>query len=98
MMRAVARFALFVLLAACSETAPSEFVELVEASRGCSATEECTVAGGGECTCATPVNVGAVEEIDEAAGEVECEGATISCADNANVRCEAGRCISDGSP
>jgi hypothetical protein len=85
-------------LVACSDTSPSEFVELVESSRGCSATAECTVAGAGECTCATPVNVAAVADIDEAASEIECERATITCNDNANVRCEGGRCISDGSP
>ena len=86
-----------VLSSACSNTTPEEYVELVESSRACGADGECVLAGAGECTCAAPVNKSDAEEVQEAADDVECEGAVVRCPAHNNVRCEAGRCVSDES-
>jgi hypothetical protein len=78
-------------------TTPEQFQELVDASRECGAGDGCVLAGAGECTCDTPVRASESEAVAVAAAEVECEGATITCSGQDNLRCEAGRCISDQS-
>lgn len=86
------------LAVGCTSTTPEELVELVEDSRACGGDGECALAGGGLCTCEQPVNSAEVEEVNEAAEDVECEGATADCPGHNNIRCEAGRCVSDESP
>ncbi len=85
-------------LCSCDDTTPQQYVELVEDSRGCSADGECALAGSGDCTCAAPVNTNSADAVNEAACEVECEGAVVECPGHSNIRCEAGRCVSDESP
>ena len=86
------------MVVACDEVTAESYADLVERSRGCAETSECVLAGGGQCTCAQPVNASAVPEIESAVEDLDCEGAVVDCDGNDNVRCEAGRCISDQSP
>lgn len=87
------------VLVSCDEVTPQSFVELVESSRTCEADEDCVLAGAGECTCASPVNRSAEEEVNEAALDVACENVTAeNCAPTDNLRCEANRCVTDGAP
>ena len=95
------RWLVLLVLVACSDAvAPEEYAELVESSRRCAADGDCALAGGGldvigSCTCAVPVASASVDEINDAASRVECEGAVVECASNDNVRCEESRCVSD---
>lgn len=85
-------------LSACGIT-PEGYVELVEGSRACSADAECVLGGEGTCTCAAPINQSHLEEVTEAAADVDCEHATTTmCPAHDNLRCDAGRCVTDGSP
>lgn len=86
------------VLAGCTATSPEELAEIVEEARACREGDTCRLAGAGQCTCATPVNESAVARVDEAAGDVDCEGAVVECVDHQNLRCEDGRCRSDESP
>lgn len=86
-------------LLACDEVTPEGYVELVEGARGCSADTDCVLAGEGGCTCASPVNVSSREEVDESAAGLDCEHVTTTmCPAHENLRCEAGRCVTDDSP
>lgn len=85
------------ILGACTATSPEEFAAIVEEARACQDGDGCQLAGGGQCTCDTPVNDDAVARIDEAAADVDCEGAVVECTSHQNVRCEDGRCRSDES-
>ena len=92
--------ALFLLtLAACDDVTPEGYVELVEGSRQCAADAECVLAGAGECTCDAPIHADSREEVEAASMEVECERVTTTmCPAHDNLRCEANRCVTDGSP
>jgi hypothetical protein len=84
---------------ACDDVTPQSYVELVESSRECSADTDCVLAGEGGCTCASPINMSAQEEVTEAAAELDCENVTTTmCPAHDNLRCEADRCVTDGSP
>lgn len=82
----------------CAGTSPEELVDIVEEARACEEGDSCELAGGGTCTCAMPVNAEATERVEEAAADVDCEGAMVECISHSNVRCEDGRCVSDESP
>ena len=92
------RWCLLLLLAACDDATPEDYRDLAESSRGCAATEECVLVGAGECTCDTPINRSAEEDLRETADNIDCQYVTISCPAHENLRCEAGRCITDASP
>ena len=86
-------------LCSCSTVSPESYVDLVEASRACETTDECTLAGAGDCTCPAPINRSAEPEVTEAAAEVDCQNATSTmCPMHENLRCEQNRCITDDSP
>ncbi|MEQ9320872.1 MAG: hypothetical protein RIF41_17050 [Polyangiaceae bacterium] len=86
------------MASACTATSPEELAEIVDEARACQDGDVCELAGGGQCTCATPVNADAAARVDEAAADVDCEGAMVECVSHQNVRCEDGRCRSDESP
>jgi hypothetical protein len=100
------RFTAVVLvgLVACADvTSPEEFVSLVDASRSCGSADTCVLAGSSACTCATPVNANDEAAVNEAAAQVECEGATVMDGGGCppahdGLRCDSGRCVSDQSP
>ena len=84
------------MLAACgSDISLQEYAGIVEASRSCSEGDTCVLAGSGQCTCATPVNASRWESVEDAAADVECNGAQVECPTHERVRCEANRCRSD---
>jgi hypothetical protein len=71
-----------------------EYRDVVEEAQVCAPGDRCVLAGGGQCTCATPVNEREAARIDEAAADVRCGGAMPECPAHFDVRCEAGRCVS----
>jgi hypothetical protein len=93
-------FVAALVLSACGGMNAQEYFDLVEEARPCAAGDTCVLAGVSACTCATPVNASQEEEITEAADDFDCEKVETSdrCSAHTNVRCEAGRCISDESP
>lgn len=86
--------ACLVLAAGCGVSI-EDFNALVEDARACQAGDTCVLAGGGQCTCNSPVNASRAVEIDEAAEDVRCGGAMVECPSWTAVRCEAGRCVAD---
>jgi len=86
------------LLVGCAATSPEELAQIVDEARACEDGDVCELAGSGACTCATPVNADAVATVDEAAADVDCQGAMVECVSHTNLRCEDGRCRSDESP
>jgi hypothetical protein len=80
--------------AACAPTT-EDLSALIEESRACGEGDTCALAGGGTCTCDTPVNGARAAEVDELARRVACYGAMVECPSHFNMRCEAGRCTSD---
>jgi hypothetical protein len=97
-MSRAAAVALSALLCGCTQASPGDYRDLVEASRGCAGDSDCVLAGAGPCTCDAPVNQAAADDVATTAAEVDCQGATIACPENANLRCEAGRCVTDDDP
>jgi hypothetical protein len=90
--------AVAVVCGGCTATSPEEYVEIVEEARLCDEGDVCELAGGGTCICPMPVNGAAVDSVEEAAADVDCEGAVVECVSHSNLRCEEGRCVSDESP
>ena len=72
-----------------------EFSERVEAAQACKPTDMCVLAGGGQCTCARPVNATEADPINKLADDVNCGGAQVECAAVMNVRCENAKCTGD---
>ncbi len=71
------------------------YAEQVEEARVCVEGDECVLAGAGQCACLTAVNASEEEAINEAAMDLDCNGAQVECATVTNPRCEAGRCVAD---
>lgn len=90
------RVLLLVVLAltACG-VSQDDFSAMLEEARACQTGESCALAGGGQCTCDSPVNASKAASIDEAADDVRCGGAQVECPGWSNPRCEAGRCVAD---
>lgn len=80
------------LLGASCGLSREEYREVVEEARACSPVEGCVLAGGGQCTCPTPVAAGRAAEVDEAAAEVRCGGAMAECAAFLSIACVDGLC------
>ena len=95
----ISAFVMALALHACGGMNAQEYSDLVEEARPCAAGDTCVLAGVSACTCATPVNTSREGEINEAADDFDCEKVETSdrCSAHTNVRCEAGRCISDES-
>ena len=87
-------------LNACDDMSAQQYADLVDEARACAAADTCVLAGEGACTCATPVNASEEGAINEAADDFDCEKVETAdrCTAHSNIRCEAGRCISDESP
>ncbi len=72
-----------------------EFSEQRSEAAACSPGDTCVLAGGAQCMCALPVNASKAAEIEAAAKDVCCGGASVDCVSFANPRCENGRCVAD---
>lgn len=84
-----------VLTSGCGGISLEEFSAQVREARACTEGDTCVLAGGGTCTCASPVNASRAEAINEAAQEVNCRGSMVDCATYRNARCEGGTCVGD---
>ncbi len=85
-----------VLTSGCGRISLEEFSAQVREARACSEGDTCVLAGGGTCTCASPVNASRADALNEAVKNVDCEGSMVDCvAFQPNARCEAGQCVAD---
>lgn len=92
-----------VTLAACGKTREEARVDmdrLMNEAKVCGPSDQCVLAGGGQCTCAGPVNASASSSVEAAADEVNqtCGGVMVDCVYYVNVRCERGQCVADNGP
>lgn len=96
-LRSVSTGLALVLTSGCGKTLSlEEFSAQVREARACAEGDTCVLAGGGTCTCSSPVNISRAEAINEAVKNVDCEGSMVDCvAYRNNARCEAGTCVAD---
>jgi hypothetical protein len=81
--------------AACGGVSEEELQQIIEESKACAPGDTCILAGGGQCRCSQPINAKHKARVEQAVADYDCDGLMVSCAGNTNVRCEAGRCVSD---
>jgi hypothetical protein len=74
---------------------PADLQLVIEESQACEPGDTCVLAGSSRCTCAVPVNAEHKERVDKAAAEIDCQGATVRCTAQENLRCENGKCTAD---
>lgn len=77
-----------------------EYAAMVEAARTCEPTDTCVLTRHDvavSCDCPVPVRASEVANIEAAARSLACGGVTAKCVPwtETNLRCEAGRCVSD---
>ena len=80
---------------ACGGMSMNDYSEELSAAAACETGDVCVVGGGIECVCAEPINQSKEDEINELAKDVDCEGASVSCAMGINPRCENNICVAD---
>lgn len=79
----------------CGGVTEEELQQIIEESKVCAPGDSCILAGGGQCTCAVPINAEHRARVEQAVADYDCDGLMVKCMGNINVRCEAGRCVSD---
>lgn len=84
-----------VLTSGCGRISLEEFSAQVREARACGEGDTCVLAGGGTCTCASPVNASRAAEINDAVERVDCEGSMVDCIGYRTARCENGQCVGD---
>lgn len=73
----------------------AKLLELIQDSQACEEGDTCVLAGDTQCSCPQPVSSKNKEQIDQAAGLLDCGGKTVKCQGYINPRCADKICVAD---